>query len=49
MATMATIAAGLYHSLALRLDGTVCAWGRNDYGQLGDGTTTDQSTPVQVL
>ena len=49
MATMATIAAGLYHSLALKQDGTVWAWGDNDYGQLGDGTTEDRSTPVQVL
>ena len=46
---MATIAAGLYHSLALKQDGTVWAWGDNDYGQLGDGTDTDRLTPVQVL
>jgi alpha-tubulin suppressor-like RCC1 family protein len=43
------IAAGVYRdSLALRTDGTVWAWGRNPYGQLGNGTTTDSSTPVQV-
>ena len=32
------IAAGESHSLALNSNGTVWAWGRNNYGQLGDGT-----------
>jgi len=29
-------------------DGTVWTWGRNAYGQLGDGTITNRSAPVQV-
>ncbi len=41
-------AAVIPHSLAVRADGTVWAWGWNANGQLGDGTTTDQPTPVQV-
>ncbi|WP_216673601.1 RCC1 domain-containing protein [Pyxidicoccus fallax] len=36
------------HSLALKSDGTVWAWGANGSGQLGDGSTTNRSTPVQV-
>ena len=36
------------HSVYLRNDGTVWAWGRNSNGQLGDGTTIDRLTPVQV-
>ncbi|HEX2911096.1 MAG TPA: hypothetical protein VH186_09835 [Chloroflexia bacterium] len=36
------------HVLALRNDGTVWAWGGNSYGELGDGTTTNRNTPVQV-
>ncbi|WP_254858073.1 RCC1 domain-containing protein [Protofrankia sp. BMG5.30] len=32
----------------LRRDGTVWAWGRNTYGQLGNGTTTDSVLPVRV-
>ena len=42
------IAAGSSHSLALKTDGTVSAWGANGVGQLGDGTNDDRSTPVQV-
>jgi len=36
------------HSLALKSDGTVLAWGNNGSGELGNGTTTDQHTPVQA-
>ncbi len=43
------IAAGGNHGLGLRSDGTVWSWGRNHCGQLGDGTTVDRSTQVQVL
>ena len=39
---------GVGHSLALRADGTVWAWGWNGYGQLGDGTTSDRLRPVPV-
>ncbi len=37
------------HSLALKADGTVWAWGCNNSGQLGDGSPTSRLTPVQVL
>ena len=42
------ISASGNHSLALKSDGTVWAWGTNTYGQLGDGTTTARTLPVQV-
>lgn len=42
------LAAGYHHTVALRQDGTVWAWGQNRYGQVGDGTTTGRTTPVRV-
>jgi outer membrane protein assembly factor BamB len=42
------VAAGGYHTLGRRADGTVWAWGWNGVGQLGDGTTVTRSTPVRV-
>src|SRR5262249_10645082 len=40
LSNVIAVAAGEYHSLALRADGTVMAWGENEDGQLGLGTTT---------
>jgi alpha-tubulin suppressor-like RCC1 family protein len=42
------IAAGDFHTCALRGDGTVRCWGRNTEGQLGDGTSELRTTPVAV-
>jgi alpha-tubulin suppressor-like RCC1 family protein len=38
----------LGHALALRRDGSVWAWGYNNAGQLGDGSTSARMAPVQV-
>ncbi len=44
------ISAGAWHSLALTSDGAVLAWGRNNYGQLGDGLApNDKTIPFPVL
>lgn len=39
---------GDQHVLALKNDGTVWAWGRNNTGKVGDGTITDRRLPVAV-
>lgn len=43
------VAAGMYHTAALKSDDSAWAWGWNRDGQLGDGTTIDRPTPVQVI
>ncbi len=44
-----TVSSGNSHSLALASDGTVYAWGQNNYGQLGNGNTgTNSNVPVAV-
>lgn len=42
------IAVGAFHNLALQEDGTLWAWGNNEYGQLGTGDTQPRSQPVPV-
>ena len=37
------------HALFQKTDGSLWAMGANEYGQLGDGTTTDRHTPIQVF
>jgi alpha-tubulin suppressor-like RCC1 family protein len=43
------VAGGLTHSVALKSDGTVWAWGSNASSQLGDGGTTSRKLAAQVL
>jgi alpha-tubulin suppressor-like RCC1 family protein len=42
------VAAGGYYAMARRSDGTVWSWGDNSHGELGDGTTYNESLPEPV-
>ncbi len=42
------LAAGSYHTCAVNNSGGALCWGYNQYGQLGNGSTSDRSTPVPV-
>lgn len=44
-----SFAAGWHHALVVLQDGTVWSWGRNDRGQLGDGSDADRPMPAQVM
>jgi alpha-tubulin suppressor-like RCC1 family protein len=43
------VSAGSIHSLGIRSNGTAWAWGSGNSGRLGDGTTTNRSSPVSVV
>ena len=42
------VSSGRHHSIAIRSDKRLFAWGYNGSGQLGDNTTNERSSPVQV-
>ncbi|NBV84714.1 MAG: hypothetical protein EBS01_00255 [Verrucomicrobia bacterium] len=44
----ATVAAGANHTLAVKRDGTLWAWGQNWYSQLGVGDSYNRNAPTQV-
>ncbi len=43
-----SVIGGGFHSIGLKSNGTLWAWGMNNSGMLGDGTTESRSSPVQI-
>jgi alpha-tubulin suppressor-like RCC1 family protein len=46
--TFQTVVGGTWNACGLTAEGVAYCWGRNNYGQLGDGTTEDRAEPVVV-
>ncbi len=49
IANWSQVSAGVFHSLGVTSSGIAWAWGFNNRGQLGDGTTATKSSPVSVI
>ena len=47
--SFSSASASFNHSIGLTSDGRLFAWGNNNNGQLGDGTTTERHTPVHIM
>jgi len=45
----ASVAGNMYHTAAIKNDGSLWLWGQNSVGLLGDGTTVNKSSPVQTV
>jgi len=48
LTSVSQISDGSSHTCALKTDGSVVCWGKNDNGQIGDNTTTQRNVPTQV-
>ncbi len=42
------VVCGGYHIIGIKNDGTIYAWGYNNFGQIGDATNTRKDTPIQI-
>ena len=49
MDNVVAVSAGRIHTMAVATDGRLLAWGTNPNGWLGDGTTTDRPSPVEIM
>jgi len=49
LSDVVAVSAGGHHNMAIRSDGSLWAWGRNELGQVGDGTTEARMAPVRIM
>ncbi|MCL2377286.1 MAG: hypothetical protein FWC76_07830 [Defluviitaleaceae bacterium] len=49
MEDIVAVSPGIGHTMAMTTDGRLWAWGRNNHGQLGDGTQENRHTPVLIM
>ena len=49
MEDVVAVSPGIGHTMAMTTDGRLWAWGRNNHGQLGDGTQENRYTPVLIV
>ena len=49
MDDVAMVSAGHMHTMVLKTDGSLWAWGDNRHGQIGDGTTMTRHDPVKIM
>lgn len=43
------VSCGTYHMGGIKTDGTLWLWGQNGYGELGDNTVANKSSPIQTI
>ena len=48
-ATWDSVSAACWGAVAIKIDGTLWTWGRNNIGQLGNNSTADRSSPIQTV